>query len=266
MIIYKTDDEILAMKRSNRIVARVLAGLVTLVKPGVTTKDLDEYAEKRTREMGAAPAFKGYRGFPASLCASVNEEIVHGIPSSRKLKDGDILSLDYGVIFEEYFGDSSVTVPVGEISPEAARLIAAARESFTAGIARMKEGHRVSDISAAVQARVEADGFSVIRAFVGHGIGRSLHEEPQVPNFGLPGHGPKIRRGLVLAIEPMIAMGDWEIEILANGWTAVTKDRSLAAHYEHTVACTGNGVEILSAWEGLGDSTGNVMDKESLNA
>jgi methionyl aminopeptidase len=266
MIIYKTDDEIRAMKRSNRIVARVLAGLVTLVKPGVTTKDLDEYAEKRTREMGAAPAFKGYRGFPASLCTSVNEEIVHGIPSSRKLKDGDILSLDYGVIFEGYFGDSSVTVPVGEISPEAARLIAAARESFTAGIARMKEGYRVSDISAAVQTRVEADGFSVIRAFVGHGIGRSLHEEPQVPNFGLPGHGPKIRRGLVLAIEPMIAMGDWEIEILANGWTAVTKDRSLAAHYEHTVACTGNGVEILSAWEGLGDSTGNVMDKESLNA
>jgi methionyl aminopeptidase len=266
MIIYKTDDEIRAMKRSNRIVARVLAGLVPLVKPGVTTKDLDEYAEKRTREMGAAPAFKGYRGFPASLCASVNEEIVHGIPSSRKLKDGDILSLDYGVIFEGYFGDSSVTVPVGEISPEAARLIVAARESFDAGISRMKEGNRVSDISAAVQARVEADGFSVIRSFVGHGIGRSLHEEPQVPNFGLPGHGPKIRRGLVLAIEPMIAMGDWEIEILANGWTAVTKDRSLAAHYEHTVACTGDGVEILSAWEGLGDSTGNVMDKESLNA
>jgi methionyl aminopeptidase len=266
MIIYKTDDEIRAMKRSNRIVARILAGLVPLVKPGVTTKDLDEYAEKRTREMGAAPAFKGYRDFPASLCASVNEEIVHGIPSSRKLKDGDILSLDYGVIFEGYFGDSSVTVPVGEISPEAARLIAAARESFDAGVSRMKEGNRVSDISAAVQARVEADGFSVIRAFVGHGIGRSLHEEPQVPNFGLPGHGPKIRRGLVLAIEPMIAMGDWEIEILANGWTAVTKDRSLAAHYEHTVACTGNGVEILSAWEGLGDSTGNVMDKESLNA
>ena len=266
MIIYKTDDEIRAMKRSNRIVARVLAELVPLVKPGVTTKDLDDYAEKRTREMGAGPAFKGYRGYPASLCASVNEEIVHGIPSSRKLKEGDILSLDYGVIFEGFYGDSTVTVPVGEISPEAARLIETARESFTAGISRMKEGHRVSDISAAVQERVEADGFSVIRSFVGHGIGRSLHEEPQVPNFGLPGHGPKIRRGLVLAIEPMIAMGDWEIEILANGWTAVTKDRSLAAHYEHTVACTGDGVEILSAWEGPGNGIGNVMDTESLNA
>jgi len=266
MIIYKTDDEIRAMKRSNRIVARILAEIMPLVKPGVTTKDLDEFAEKRTREMDAVPAFKGYRGYPASLCTSVNEEIVHGIPSSRRLKDGDILSLDYGVVFEGYFGDSAVTVPVGDISPEAVRLIAAARDSFAAGIARMKEGNRVSDISAAVQACVEAGGFSVIRAFVGHGIGRSLHEEPQVPNFGLPGHGPRIRRGLVLAIEPMIAMGDWEVEILANGWTAVTKDRSLAAHHEHTVACTGDGVEILSALEGPGDSIGNVVDKECLNA
>ncbi len=264
MIVYKTEEEIRAMRRSSGIVARVLAELVPFVAPGVTTRDLDAYAERRTREMGAVPAFKGYRGFPASLCASVNEEIVHGIPSSRVLREGDIISLDYGALSEGFYGDATITVPVGTIDPAAARLIATARESFLAGVAAMKEGGRVSDISAAVQKRVEDDGFSVIRAFVGHGIGRSLHEEPQVPNFGLPGHGPKIRRGLVLAIEPMIAMGDWEVEVLANGWTAVTRDRSLAAHYEHTVACTADGIEILSA--GDGPSAGNALDKESLHA
>jgi len=264
MIVYKTDEEIRDMRRSSRIVAQVLAELAPLVAPGVTTRDLDAYAERRTREMGATPAFKGYRGYPASLCASINEEIVHGIPSPRTLVEGDILSLDYGVLSEGFYGDATITVPVGAIDDDAARLIATARESFLAGVAAMKEGGRVSDISAAVQKRVEADGFSVIRAFVGHGIGRSLHEEPQVPNFGLPGHGPKIRRGLVLAIEPMIAMGDWEVEILANGWTAVTKDRSLAAHYEHTVACTANGIEILSARDGA--NVGNAPDKESLHA
>jgi methionyl aminopeptidase len=252
------------MRRSSRMVAEILAELAPLVAPGVTTRDLDAHAERRTREMGAVPAFKGYRGFPAALCASVNEEIVHGIPSTRVLREGDIISLDYGVLSEGFYGDATVTLPVGAIDPAAARLIAAARESFLAGVAAMKEGGRVSDISAAVQERVEADGFSVIRAFVGHGIGRSLHEEPQVPNFGLPGHGPKIRPGLVLAIEPMIAMGDWEVEILRNGWTAVTKDRSLAAHYEHTVACTASGIEILSAGDAA--SAGNALDKESLHA
>jgi methionyl aminopeptidase len=264
MIVYKTEEEIRAMRRSSRMVAQILAELAHLVAPGVTTRDLDAHAERRTREMGAVPAFKGYRGFPAALCASINEEIVHGIPSDRVLREGDIVSLDYGVLSEGFYGDATVTLPVGEIDPAAARLIAAARESFLAGVAAMKEGGRVSDISAAVQKRVEADGFSVIRAFVGHGIGRSLHEEPQVPNFGLPGHGPKIRPGLVLAVEPMIAMGDWEVEILRNGWTAVTKDRSLAAHHEHTVACTASGIEILSA----GDAAyaGNALDKESLHA
>jgi len=267
MIIYKTDEEIRTMKRANRIVARILAELAPMVAPGVTTKDLDVFAEKRTRELGAVPAFKGYRGYPASLCASVNEEIVHGIPSGRTLKAGDIVSLDYGVLFEGFYGDSTVTVPVGEIAPEAARLIETARASFFEGVAMMKEGGRVSDISAAVQKRVEADGFAVVRSFVGHGIGRGLHEEPQVPNFGLPGHGPRIRRGMVLAIEPMIAAGDWEVEILDNGWTAVTKDRSLAAHYEHTVACTADGIDILSAWEGEPSAgTGRAWDKESLNA
>lgn len=264
MIVYKTEAEILAMRRSSGMVARILAELATLVAPGVTTRDLDAHAERRTREMGAVPAFKGYRGYPSALCASVNEEIVHGIPSARVLREGDIISLDYGVLSEGFYGDATITLPVGEIDPAAARLIATARESFLAGVAAMKEGGRVSDVSAAVQKRVEADGFSVIRAFVGHGIGRSLHEEPQVPNFGAPGHGPRIRPGLVLAIEPMIAMGDWEVEILANGWTAVTKDRSLAAHYEHTVACTPSGIEILSA----GDAAiaGNALDKESLHA
>ncbi len=264
MIVYKTEAEITAMRRSSRMVARILAELAPLVAPGVTTRDLDAHAERRTREMGAVPAFKGYRGFPAALCASVNEEIVHGIPSDRVLREGDIVSLDYGVLSEGFYGDATVTLPVGEIDPAAARLIAAARESFLAGVAAMKEGGRVSDISAAVQKRVEADGFSVIRAFVGHGIGRSLHEEPQVPNFGLPGHGPKIRPGLVLAIEPMIAMGDWEVEILRNGWTAVTKDRSLAAHHEHTVACTASGIEVLSAGDAA--HAGNALDKESLHA
>lgn len=266
MIVYKSEEEIGAMRRSSRIVARVLSELAPLVAPGVTTRDLDAHAERRARELGAAPAFKGYRGFPASLCASVNEEIVHGIPSSRILREGDILSLDFGVLCDGFYGDATVTLPVGEIAPAAARLIAAARDSFWAGVAAMKEGGRVSDISAAVQGRVEAEGFSVIRAFVGHGIGRSLHEEPQVPNFGQPGHGPRIRRGLVLAIEPMIAAGDWEVEILANGWTAVTRDRSLAAHYEHTVACTAGGIEVLSAPDGAGDEAANAQLKEGLHA
>ena len=255
MIVYKTEDEIRSMRKSNRIVARILKELSEVIRPGMTTLELDVLAETRALQAGATPAFKGYRGFPASLCASINEEIVHGIPSERKLKEGDILSLDFGVRYEGYYGDSSITVPVGEIRPEAERLIDTARESFYAGLAEMKEGGRVSDISAAVQKRVEADGFSVIRCFVGHGIGRSLHEEPQVPNFGFPGHGPKIRRGLVLSIEPMIAAGDWDVEILDNGWTAVTKDRSLAAHYEHTVAMTADGVEILSAWEETASET-----------
>ena len=266
MIVYKTEEEIRAMRRSSRIVARVLEELAPLVAPGVTTRDLDAHAERRTRELGAAPAFKGYRGFPASLCASVNEEIVHGIPSSRALREGDILSLDFGVFCDGFYGDATVTLPVGEIAPAAARLIAAARESFWAGVAAMKEGGRVSDISAAVQGRVEAEGFSVIRAFVGHGIGRDLHEEPQVPNFGLPGRGPRLRPGLTLAIEPMIAQGGWEVEILADGWTAVTRDRRLAAHFEHTVALTEEGAEILSAPDGRGRPEVAPREKERPHA
>jgi len=246
MIIYKSEEEIRSMKRSNQIVAKILSELGLMIKPGIQTKDLNEYAERRTREMDAVPAFKGYRGYPASLCTSINEEIVHGIPSSRTLRSGDIISLDFGVVYDGFYGDAAVTYPVGEITPRVEKLIATARESFAMGLAKIKEGNRLSDISYAIQSHVESQGFSVIRSFVGHGIGFSLHEEPQVPNFGSPGRGPKLRPGMVLAIEPMIAIGNWEVEILSDNWTAVTKDRSISAHYEHTVALTQNGVEILS--------------------
>ncbi|MBD3414592.1 MAG: type I methionyl aminopeptidase [Candidatus Aminicenantes bacterium] len=248
MIIYKNHKEIQAMKHSNQIVAQILSELKDMVKPGIRTKKLDEYAERRTEELGARPAFKGYRGYPASLCTSVNEEIVHGIPSSRKLKKGDILSMDFGVVSHGFYGDAAVTVPVGEISPQAQKLIEAVRESLDKGIEQMKVGNRISDISSSVQQSVESHGFSVIRNFVGHGIGLSLHEEPQVPNFGTPGHGARIKPGMVLAIEPMIAEGHFEVEILDDNWTAVTKDRSLSAHYENTVAATENGPEILSVY------------------
>lgn len=248
------------MRRSNQIVAKILSELGLMIKPGIQTKDLDEYAERRTREMDAVPAFKGYRGYPASLCTSINEEIVHGIPSSRTLRSGDIISLDFGVVYDGFYGDAAVTYPVGEITPRAEKLIATARESFTKGVAKVKEGNRLSDVSYAIQSHVESQGFSVIRSFVGHGIGFSLHEEPQIPNFGSPGRGPKLRPGMVLAIEPMIAIGNWEVEILSDNWTAVTKDRSLSAHYEHTVALTQNGVEILSLPE---DENNHEYIKES---
>ena len=248
------------MRRSNQIVAKILSELGLMIKPGIQTKDLDEYAERRTREMDAVPAFKGYRGYPASLCTSINEEIVHGIPSSRTLRSGDIISLDFGVVYDGFYGDAAVTYPVGEITPRAEKLIATARESFTKGVAKVKEGNRLSDVSYAIQSHVESQGFSVIRSFVGHGIGFSLHEEPQIPNFGSPGQGPKLRPGMVLAIEPMIAIGNWEVEILSDNWTAVTKDRSLSAHYEHTVALTQNGVEILSLPE---DENNHEYIKES---
>lgn len=249
MIVLKTEKEIAAIRKSSRIVAQVLADLRNIVEPGVTTKDLDAFAEKRAREMGAVPAFKGYRDYPASLCTSINEEIIHGIPSSRRLQDGDILSLDFGVVYDGYYGDAAVTCPVGKPGSEALRLIEAAEKAFFKGFEKIQEGYRISDISHAIQSYVEEQGFSVIRSFVGHGIGMSLHEEPQIPNFGPPGRGPKIKKGLVLAIEPMIAAGDWNVEIKDDNWTAITKDRSLSAHYEHTVALTLQGAEILSQAE-----------------
>ncbi len=247
MITLKSATELEAMRRSGAIAAAVLGELEPLIRPGLRTRDLDLYAEKRTRELGAVPAFKGYRGYPASVCISVNEEIIHGIPSGRILQEGDIVSLDFGVLYEGFYSDSALTAPVGRVSAEAQALIAAAERSFARGLEQMKEGNRLSDVSAAIQASVESEGFSVIRQFVGHGIGRALHEEPQVPNYGPPGRGPKIRPGLTVAIEPMIAAGGYEIEVLEDGWTAVTRDRRLSAHYEHTVAMTENGPEVLSA-------------------
>ena len=249
MIIYKSPDEILGMKKSNRIVGRILSELQSLCRAGTSTLELNQHAEKRSHEMGAVPACKGYRGYPASLCTSINEEIVHGIPSARKLKNGDIISLDFGVIMDGYYGDAAVTYPVGDVTDEAQKLIEAARASFFAGVEKIRPGKRISDISHAVQECVESYGFSVIRMFVGHGIGFSLHEEPQIPNFGSPGHGPKIKPGMTLAVEPMIAAGHWDAEILADHWTAVTMDRRLSSHFEHTVAVTEEGVDILSYWE-----------------
>lgn len=246
MIIYKSEAEIEMMRKSSQIVARILSELREMIRPGLETRELDSYAETRARQLGAVPAFKGYRGYPASLCVSVNEEIVHGIPSRRRLQEGDIVSLDFGVVYEGFYGDAALTVPVGKVSDLALKLIDVAERAFYRGLEELKIGNRLSDVSAAIQREVEGAGFSVIRAFVGHGIGRSLHEEPQLPNFGLPGHGPRLKRGLTLAIEPMIAAGHWEVEVLNDGWTAVTQDRSLSAHYEHTVALTDHGVEILS--------------------
>jgi len=261
MIIYKTDDEIRMMRASSRIVARILSELRPMIKPGTKTSDLDAFAEKRAKALGAKPAFKGYRGYPASLCVSINEEIIHGIPSPRTLREGDIVSLDFGVLYDGFYGDAARTYPVGTVSPAARKLIQAAELAFYKGVEKMIEGNRISDISSTVQDYVEAQGFSVIRSFVGHGIGRSLHEEPQVPNFGFPGRGPKIRSGLVLAVEPMIAAGGWDVEVMTDGWTAVTRDRSLAAHYEQTVALTDRGVEILSADEEE-DSQGRLLKEQ----
>jgi methionyl aminopeptidase len=266
MIIFKSATELEGMRQSSRIVATVLGELEPLIRPGIRTRDLDLYAEKRTRELGAVPAFKGYRGYPASVCVSVNEEIIHGIPSGRILQEGDIVSLDFGVLYEGFYSDSALTAPVGRTSPEALKLIATAERSFFKGLEQMKKGSRLSDISAAIQQSVESEGFSVIRQFVGHGIGRALHEEPQVPNFGPAGRGPKIRPGMTLAIEPMIAAGSYEVEILEDGWTAITRDRRLAAHYEHTVALTENGPEVLSARTPDAARPGTRLPKESPHA
>jgi methionyl aminopeptidase len=266
MINIKSAIELEAMRQSSRIVATVLGELELLIRPGIRTRDLDLYADKRTRELGAVPAFKGYRGYPASVCISVNEEIIHGIPSGRILQEGNIVSLDFGVLYEGFYSDSALTSPVGRTAPEAMKLIAAAERSFFKGLEQMKEGNRLTDISAAIQESVEGEGFSVIRQFVGHGIGRTLHEEPQVPNFGSPGRGPKIRPGMTLAIEPMIAAGGYEVEILEDGWTAVTRDRCLSAHYEHTVAMTESGPEILSVRTPAAARPGNRLPKESPNA
>ena len=234
------------MEVANRIVAEVLEGIKERVAPGVETRELDELAEAMCRGRGVEPAFKGYRGYPRSVCISVNEEIVHGIPGPRRIKAGDLVSLDFGVKYQGYYGDAALTVAVGEVTPKARVLMEATEKALYAGIEQAKVGKRLTDISHAVQTVVEGAGFGVIREFVGHGIGRSLHEDPQIPNFGPPGRGPLLQAGMTLAIEPMTSMGAWQVKILQDGWTAVTQDGSLAAHFEHTVAVTENGPLILS--------------------
>jgi methionyl aminopeptidase len=231
-------------------VGEVLTELASLVAPGVTTADLDEVAEKRIRRAGASPAFKGYHGYPATICASINEEVIHGIPSGRRvLNEGDVISVDVGVSLDGYYGDSAITLPVGQVSEQAAMLLRVTEESLYKAIERVKVGARVSDIGHAVQQHVEAYGFSVVREFVGHGIGQRMHEEPQVPNYGDPGRGPRLAEGMVLAIEPMVNAGKPAVKVLADGWTAVTRDSSLSAHFEHTVAVRADGPWILTARE-----------------
>jgi methionyl aminopeptidase len=246
VIVCKSPAEIDRMRAANALVADVLAELEGMVAPGVTTADLDRAAEKLVRDGGAEPAFKGYRGYPCTLCASINEQVVHGIPSGRALVKGDIVSLDMGVKLNGFYGDSAVTVAVGLPSETAAALLRVTRESLEKGIAQVRLGGRISDIGHAIQEHVEAHGFSVVREFVGHGIGAALHEDPQIANYGEPGRGPRLAEGMVLAIEPMVNAGRPAVKVLADGWTAVTKDGSLSAHFEHTVAVTQAGPLVLT--------------------
>lgn len=249
MIIYKTPEEVDKMRRAGRIVAGTIDAVVASVAPGRTTADLDAVAERYILDQGAVPSFKGYRGFPATICASLNNEIVHGIPSKRrKLKEGDLLSLDFGAIWEGFHSDSAVTVFVGEPpSSEAEKLVRATEEALDAGIAQIRPGGKLSDISHAVEQVARGAGFEVVREYVGHGIGRKLHEDPQIPNYGPPGRGVELRPGLVIAVEPMVNLGTWETELLADDWTVVTADGALSAHFEHTIAVTEDGHEVLTA-------------------
>jgi methionyl aminopeptidase len=247
----KSAREIGLMRRAGHILDDVVDRLRGSVKPGMSTLEIDEDVERFIQSRGARPAFKGYRGFPATVCISINEEVVHGIPSAqRRVKEGDIVGLDLGCIVDGYYADCAFTLAVGDVPPRVQELLDATRQSLEAGIAECRPGRRLSDVSHAIQSHVEGHGFSVVRAFVGHGIGRALHEEPQVPNFGDPGRGPQLRPGMVLAIEPMVTMGSWEVRILDDGWTAVTKDGSLAAHFEHTIAVTEAAPEVLTSKSG----------------
>jgi methionyl aminopeptidase len=250
VIVCRSAAELDRMREAGRLVGEVLTELAAHVAPGVTTADLDDLAEKRIRRAGATPAFKGYHGYPATICASVNEEVIHGIPSGRRiLNEGDVISIDVGASLDGYFGDSAITLAVGQVSEDAARLLRVTDESLYKAIEVVKPGGRISDIGHAVQKHVEAYGFSVVREFVGHGIGQKMHEEPQVPNYGEPGRGPRLTEGMVLAIEPMVNAGKAAVKVLADGWTAVTRDGSLSAHFEHTVAVTADGPWILTARE-----------------
>ena len=246
MVILKQPDEIDKARASNRIVAEVLNVLREKVKPGVTTRELNKIAEGVTEKRGARPAFKGYRGYPYSLCTSVNEEVVHGMPSNRVLVEGDIVGLDFGVCYHGLYGDSAITLPVGRVSEQATRLMQVTEQSLYSAIHQACDGNRLGDISAAVQETVETAGYSIVRDFVGHGIGKSMHEDPQIPNFGKKGRGIELKKGMILAIEPMVNAGKYKVKILSDGWTVITADGSLSAHFEHSVAITDNGPEILS--------------------
>ena len=246
MVILKLPEEIEKARASNRIVAEVLSKLREKIKPGIRTRALDKFAEEIAEKRGAKPAFKGYRDYPYSLCVSINEVVVHGMPSDRVLMEGDIVGLDFGVYYQGFFGDATITLPVGKVAEKALRLIQVTKQSLYAGIAQAKGGNRLGDISAAVQVTVEDAGYSVVRDFVGQGIGKNLHEDPQIPNFGKKGRGIELKSGMILAIEPMVNEGKYKVQILPDGWTVVTKDGSLSAHFEHSVAITDNGPEILS--------------------
>jgi methionyl aminopeptidase len=247
-VVLKSSQEIEKMRRAGQVVREVLELVRGLVKPGATTLDLEKAAEARLKELGVKAAFKGYHGFPCVLCTSVNSEVVHGIPSSKRvLKDGDIVSVDFGVVVDGYYGDAAITVPVGEkIDPKTARLLEVTERSLHAGIAAVRPGATLGDVGAAVQGVVEAEGFSVVRDFVGHGIGVHMHEDPQVPNFGQAGRGMKLKTGMVIAIEPMVNAGKPDVQVLGDGWTAVAKDGSMSAHFEHTVAVTATGARVLT--------------------
>jgi methionyl aminopeptidase len=246
MIICKSPAEIEKLRRSARLVREILYEARDRVRPGVSTRELEDFAEKRLTQAGAKPAFKGYRGYPCCLCTSVNEELMHGIPSGRRLKEGDILGLDLGVVLDGFYGDSALTVPVGEINESAQRLLKVSDDALELAILKARLGNRVGDISSTVQEHVEKNGYSVVREFVGHGIGRALHEDPQIPNYGTPGHGPALKVGMVLAIETMVNSGRPELRILSDHWTAVTADGKNAAHFEHMVAVTDNGPDVLT--------------------
>ena len=254
MIIIKSKREVLKLRKANMIVGQTLQELKKHIVDGISTIELDRIAESFIRKKGAIPAFKGYSGFPATLCVSINNEVVHGIPDSRKIKNGDIVSIDVGAKIDGFFGDAAITVGVGNVRPEAEKLMKVTRESLYAAIKKMRVGKRLSDVSVAVQKHVEANGFSVVRDFVGHGIGMNLHEDPQIPNFHSPqSHNPRLKEGMVFAIEPMVNMGGYGVKVLEDGWTAVTADGSLSAHFEHTVAITSGEPWILSDPEANSD-------------
>lgn len=249
MIVLKSERELTKMRQAGKITGHILHELAAMVKPGVKTIDLDRRAEELVAQFDAQAAFKGYQGYPGSVCVSVDNQVVHGIPGERVLQEGQIVSLDFGVVYDGFYGDSAVTVPVGSVDPEVAKLIEVTQTALEQGIAQAVVGNRLSDIAHAVQQYVEAHNFSVVREYVGHGIGRQMHEAPPVPNYGLPNRGPRLKVGMTLAIEPMVNAGSWEVEALADGWTVVTKDGSHSAHFEHTVAILEDGPEILTGWE-----------------